>query len=71
MPLVNQEFFNSHGPGRVGSRGDEKLTGRVRSWPARSGSLAGRASMTRELFSTDESDPRVGPTAHSARGSDT
>ena len=26
-----QEFFKSHGSGRVGSRGDEKLTGRVRS----------------------------------------
>ena len=46
---------------------DNKLTGRVRAFPARNGSLAGRASMTRGLFFAD---PRVGP-AHSARGCDT
>ena len=36
-----QEYFKSHGSGRVGSRGDEKLTREI----------SGRASMTRELFS--------------------
>ena len=49
----DQEFFKSHGSTQVGSRGHEKLTGRVRSRPARNRSLADRASMTRELFSTD------------------
>ena len=61
-----KSFSNLTGRVRSGQEvgGDENLTGRVRSWSARSGSLAGRASMTRELFSTD---PRVGP-VHSARG---
>ena len=54
------------GSGRVGSRGVGKLMGRVRLRPARNGSLAGRASMTRKLFSAD---PWFEPT-HPARGPD-
>ena len=53
------------GSGRVGSRGFQNLAGRVGSCPARCGSLAGQAIMTRELFSAD---PRVKP-ADLARGS--
>ena len=76
-----QECFQSHWSGHVGSsvfqiplsgpvgsRGDGKLTGRVRSChdPQRNGSLAGLASMARQLFSAD---PAVEP-AHPARESD-
>ena len=32
-----QDVFKSHGADQVGSRGDEKLTGRVESWPAKTG----------------------------------
>ena len=74
-------MFKSHGSGPVSSRDfqisrvgsdrvkrcDEKLTGPVRLLPARNGSLAGRGSMTPELFSAD---PWGGP-AHAARGPDT
>ena len=67
--------LKSHGPsrvkrfqnlaGRVGSRGFQNLAGRVGSSPAKYGSFAGPAIMTRELFSAD---PRVKPT-DLARGS--
>ena len=72
-----QEFFKTHGSGRIKSFSN--LTGRLKlgqevmrssrvgSGHDENGSFAGRASMTRELVSAD---PRVGP-AHPARGSDT
>ena len=50
---VGSFFFKTHGSGQVGSRGDEKLTGQVRSWPASNGSLAGAKIKARTLVSLD------------------
>ena len=64
---VESRLLLNNGSERGGSRGDERLTCRVGSLPARNGLLSGRASIVCELFFAD---PRVGP-AQSARGSNT
>ena len=58
-----QEFLNLTGRVRSGEEvGDEELTRWVRLRPARSGPVASRASMTRELFSADPQVGRAHPT---------